>query len=128
MFVLFVFLFVYIIHSCLFKLRDIYSKKRTIASFQSLVDGQFSSSRSFLPCNARCILLSKVVTNFLHLPTAVIIFISLRTVNPTAYYHTLRCHNPEDHDIIFRLPGDFRLNFAAHLTTSNLYIFSSILE
>jgi len=56
------FLFVYIIHSHLFKRRDIYSKKRTIASFQSLTDGQFWSSRSFLPWNARSILLSKVVT------------------------------------------------------------------
>ena len=125
------FLFVYIIHTHLFKRRDIYSKKKTIASFQSHVDGQFWSSRSFLPWNARSVFLSKVITCS-HITPA---YCSVNThinihlhQNRTAYYQAKQCHNPEDHDIILRLPEDLSFNFTANLTMSNLYIFSSILE
>jgi len=62
-------------------------------------------------------------THTLHLPRAVLIFISIRTVYSTAYYQAIQCHNPEDHDIILLLPEDLSFNFSAHLTMSNLYKF-----
>jgi hypothetical protein len=94
-----------------------------------LLTGSFDRLEAFYPemhaVNASQKLLP---THILHLPAAVLIFISVRTVNPTAYYQPIRCHNTEDYDITFHFPADLSLNFAANLTMANLYIFSSILK